>query len=115
MLSSYDSPLPTLPPDLSTMSDEDIPSEPLPPIPSSRENATSDGGAWPARTNSAGGESGIDMDGADDGYVDDARADTPFLPPAGNKPIAIDISKAKKVPETKVFIKGSRERIETEF
>jgi len=95
------------------MSDEDIPAEPLPSIPASYENATNDGGAWPARTDSAGGESGIDMDGADDD-MDDVRADTPLFTPAGNEPVAIDMSKARRVPETKAFIKGSRERVETE-
>ena len=54
------------------MSDEDIPHDPLPPIPPPYETVT--------RSDSAGGESGIDMDATDDGYVDDARVDSPFLP-----------------------------------
>lgn len=93
------------------MSDEDIPNDPLPPLPPSYENATSDG---EGRTNSAGGESGIDVNGDDDdGYVDDARANSPFLPPPGNKPVAIEMD--KKVPEAKVLIKGRKGRIETQL
>ena len=49
------------------------------------------------RTNSAAGESGIDVDGLDDGdYIDDIRGDTPFLSPV------------EKIPETDVLQKGNR-------
>ena len=89
------------------MSDEDIPNEPLPPIPPSYENAT--------RTDSAGRESGIDVDGADDGYVDDARADSPFLPPPGNKPVAVEMDNIRKVPKTKVFHNGRTGKYETQL
>ena len=92
------------------MSDDDIQKEPLPPLPLPYKNDTSDGEEFPERTNSAGGESGIDMDGADDGFADDARADSPFLPPSGNKPVAIEID---TVPEAKVLIKGKKYRTET--
>lgn len=88
------------------MSDEDIPNEPLPPIPPSYESAT--------RTDSAGRESGIDVDGADDGYVDDVRVDSPFLPPPGNKPVALDIDSITKTPEAKVF-HGRKGRFETQL
>ena len=65
-------------------------------------------------TNSAAGESGIDVDGGDDGgdYIDDSRVDSPFLP-KGNKPVAIDMSGAGKVPEAEVLIKGQRKKVET--
>ena len=87
------------------MSDEDIPNEPLPPIPPSYDIAT--------RTDSAGGESGIDMDGADDGYIDDARVDSPFLPPPGNKPVALDMDNIRKTPEAKVH--GRKAKYETQL
>lgn len=91
------------------MSDDEIPTEPLPPLPPPYENEIMDKARFPERADSAGGESGIDMDGPDDGYVEDVRADTPFVPPPGNKPVAIDM----KAPEPKVLWKGSRNRIET--
>ncbi|RMX55563.1 hypothetical protein pdam_00001670 [Pocillopora damicornis] len=102
----YDSPLPALPPGLDVMSDDEIKNAPLPSIPPSYEEALSDedesrpmrGG----RTNSAAGESGIDVDGLDDGdYIDDIRGDTPFLSPV------------EKIPETDVLQKGNRRKIET--
>lgn len=88
------------------MSDDEIKNAPLPSIPPSYEEALSDedesrpmrGG----RTNSAAGESGIDVDGLDDGdYIDDIRRDTPFLSPV------------EKIPETDVLQKGNRRKIET--
>ncbi|XP_068702886.1 fibroblast growth factor receptor 4-like isoform X1 [Montipora foliosa] len=97
----YNSPLPAPPPG---MSDEDIPSGPLPPLPPDYENT---------RSNSAGGESGIDMDGADEGYVDDARMDSPFLPRVEHKPLSIEMDNVKKVPEAKVMLKGSKQKYET--
>ena len=88
----YDSPLPIVPP-----GDDDIPKEPLPPLPPSYENVTR-------------GESGIDMDGLDDGYVDDVGA--PFLPRPGNEPVAIEMD---KVSEAKLLINGKTLKIETAF
>ena len=67
-------------------------------------------------TNSAAGESGIDVDGEDDGgddYINDSRVDSPFLPRGRNKPVAIAISGAAKVPEAEVLIKGQKKKIET--
>ena len=102
--------MPTLPPGLPALSDDEIPKEPLPPLPPPYENDIMEKARFPERADSAGGESGIDMDGADDVYVEDTRADTPFLPPPGNKPVAIDMEKA---PEPKVLFKGNRNKIET--
>lgn len=120
--SRYDSPLPTLPPSQDIISDDDIQNAPLPPIPPSYEDAMSDEdeAAKPrtsTRTNSAAGESGIDVDGMDDGgdYIDDAQADSPFLPREGNKPVAIEMSGAAKVPEAEVLSKGKRRKIETQL
>lgn len=114
--------MPTLPPGQAIISDEDIQNAPLPPIPPSYEDAISDEDEEPkprtsARTNSAAGESGIDVDGMDDGgeYIDDARVDSPFLPREGNKPVAIEMGGAAKVPEAEVLIKGKRQKIETEL
>lgn len=117
----YDSPLPTLPPGLAIISDEDIQNSPLPPIPPSYEDAMSDEDEAKPRTsgstNSAAGESGIDVDGEDNGcdYTDDSRVDSPFLPREGNKPVAIEMSGAAEVPEAEVLIKGQRRKIETEL
>lgn len=103
----YDSPLPALPPSQDVMSDDEIKNAPLPPIPPSYEEALSDedesrlmGGG---RTNSAAGESGIDVDGVEDSgdYIDDIRVDSPFIPPVG------------KIPEADVLPKGKRRKIET--
>lgn len=111
--------MPTLPPGLPIISDDDIQNAPLPPIPPSYEDAMSDEEEANPRTsarprNSEAGESGIDMDGLDDGdYIDDARVDSPFLPREGNKPVAIEMDDAGKVPEAEVLIKGKRQRIET--
>lgn len=89
------------------MSDDEIKNAPLPPIPPSYEEALSDedesrlmGGG---RTNSAAGESGIDVDGVEDSgdYIDDIRVDSPFIPPVG------------KIPEADVSPKGKRRKIET--
>lgn len=115
----YDSPLPVLPPGLAIISDEDIQKSPLPPIPPSYEDAMSDEAEAKPRSsgsdNSAAGESGIDINGEDDGgdYIDDSRDDSPFLPREGNKPVAIPMSDAAKVPEAEVLIKGQRKKIET--
>ena len=114
----YDSPLPTLPPGLAIIRDEDIQNSPLPPIPPSYEEAMSEEDEAKPRTsgstNSAAGESGIDVDGEDDGdYIDDARVDSPFLPREGKKPVAIEMSGAGKVPEAEVLIKGQRKKVET--
>lgn len=87
------------------MSDEDIPHDPLPPLPPYETS----------RSDSAGGESGIDVDAVDDGYVDDARADSPFLPRPGNKPVAIQMDKYNKVPDEKILPKGRHGNYETEL
>ena len=114
--------MPTLPPGQDIISDEDIQNAPLPPIPPSYEDAISDEDdvAKPrtsGRTNSAAGESGIDVDGMDDGgdYIDDARVDSPFLPRDGNKPVAIDMSGGAKIPEAEVLMKGKKQKIETQL
>lgn len=116
----YDSPLPVLPPGLAIISDDDIQKSPLPPIPPSYEDAMSDEAEAEAKprssgsNNSAAGESGIDINGEDDGdYIDDSQADSPFLPREGNKPVAIAMNDAAKVPETEVLIKGHKKKIET--
>lgn len=115
----YDSPLPALPPGLAIIRDEDIQNSPLPPIPPSYEEAMSEEDEAKPRTsgstNSAAGESGIDVDGEDDGgdYIDDSRVDSPFLPREEKKPVAIEMSGAGKVPEAEVFIKGQKKKIET--
>ena len=116
----YDSPLPTLPPGQPIIGDEDIQNAPLPPIPPSYDDAMSDEDEEPkprssAGTNSAAGESGIDVDGdeyVDNGgdYIDDIQADSPFIPRDGNKPVAIEVK-----PETEVLIKGKRKRVETQL
>ncbi|XP_074620045.1 fibroblast growth factor receptor 3-like [Acropora palmata] len=100
----YNSPLPNLPPSLPTMSDDEIPADPLPPLPAQYLNT---------RSNSAGGESGIDIGAEDDGYIDDADIDTPFL--LREKPVSIEMDNVKKVPEAKVLMKGSHQKYETQL
>ena len=113
--------MPALPPGLAIISDEDIQKSPLPPIPPSYEDAINDEAEAKPRTsgstNSAAGESGIDVDGDDDGgdYIDDSRVDSPFLPRDGNKLVAIEMSGADKVPEAEVLIKGQKKKMETAF
>ena len=86
------------------MSDDEIPADPLPPLPPQYLNT---------RTNSAGGESGIDIGAEDDGYIDDADIDTPFLP--REKSVSIEMDNVKKVPEAKVLTKGSHQKYETQL
>ena len=62
------------------------------------------------RENSAGWESGIDMDPTDDGYVDDIQAATPFLPRTGYTLVGIDM---EKVSEPNMLSKGNRQKAET--
>ena len=100
----YNSPLPTLPSSRPSLSDDEIPADPLPPLPPQYENT---------RSNSAGGESGIDIGAEDDGYIDDAEIDTPFLP--REKPVSIEMDKLEKVPEAKVLTKGSQRKYETQL
>ena len=107
---SYDSPLPTLPPGLPAPSDDEIPTEPLPQIPPPFENDVMDERRFLERENSAGWESGIDMDPTDDGYVDDIQAATPFLPRTGYTLVGIDM---EKVSEPNVLSKGNRQKAET--
>ena len=106
----YNSPLPTLPPGLPASSDDEIPTNPLPQIPPPFENDVMDESRFLERENSAGWESGIDMDPTDDGYVDDIQAATPFLPRTGYTLVGID---TEKVPEPNVMFKGNRQKIET--
>ena len=106
----YDSPLPTLPPGLPAPSDDEIPTEPLPQIPPPFENDVMDERRFLERENSAGWESGIDMDPTDDGYVDDIQAATPFLPRTGYTLVGIDM---EKVSEPNVLSKGNRQKAET--
>ena len=87
-------------------SNEDIPSGPLPPFPPDYENI---------RSNSAGGESFIDMDGAEEEYVNDAQMATPFLPREKHKPVSIEMYKVKKVLEVKVILKGRKKKYETQL
>lgn len=106
----YNSPLPTLPPGLPASSDDEIPTDPLPQSPSPFENDVMDERRFLERENSAGWESGIDMDPTDDGFVDDIQAATPFLPRTGYTMVGIDM---EKVPEPNVMLKGNRQKIET--
>lgn len=106
----YDSPLPTLPPGLPASSDDEIPTEPLPQTPPPFENDVMDERRFLERENSAGWESGIDMDPTDDGYVDDVQVATPFLPRTGYTLVGID---KENVSEPNVFSKGNRKKTET--
>lgn len=106
----YDSPLPTLPPGLPASSDDEIPTEPLPQTPPPFENDVMDERRFLERENSAGWESGIDMDPTDDGYVDDVQVATPFLPRTGYTLVGIDM---ENVSEPNVFSKGNRKKTET--
>ena len=105
----YDSPLPTLPPGLPASSDDEIPTDPLPQIPPPFENDVMDERRFLERENSAGWESGIDMDPTDDGYVDDIQAATPFLPRTGYTLVGIDM---EKVSEPNVLT-DNRQKTET--
>lgn len=58
------------------------------------------------RNNSVGGESGIDMDGIDEGYVDDVWMDFLFFFCEEYKFFFIEMDKVKKVLEVKVMLKG---------
>lgn len=102
--------MPTLPPGLPASSDDEIPTDPLPQIPSPFEDDVMDERRFLERENSAGWESGIDMDPTDDGFVDDIQAATPFLPRTGYTMVGIDM---EKVPEPNVMLKGNRQKIET--